>query len=90
MTALPTWSEMSDLDKGAAILHQHKRDWEGAEYAVEHYPARYFDHPALTALDKQAASAHAASMRKSANAEHVNEYDRLYDAALAANRNKQT
>ena len=51
MSELPTWAQMSDLDKGAALLHLHKREWEGADYAEENYPARYFEHPALTSLN---------------------------------------
>lgn len=54
-TGLPSWPEMSDLDKGAALLHLHKCDSEGAGYAIENYPARYFDDPRLTALSPREA-----------------------------------
>jgi hypothetical protein len=80
---LPTWNELSDLDKGAALLHLHKRDYEGASYAVENYPARYLDDPRLTALDSRAASGHAAQFRGEAEALTGTEYERLYNAALA-------
>lgn len=83
MTNLPTWDELSDLDKGAALLHLHKRDYEGVSYAVENYPAHYLDDPRLVALDGKAASAHAAQFGNVANDLDGDEYERLYDAALA-------
>lgn len=87
---LPTWDEMSDLDKGAALLHAHKRGREGARYAVEHYPAEYFDHPALLALDAKDASAHAVKVTGGYNAACARfgwqEAGRLYDMALDADR----
>ena len=61
MNALPGWDDLSDLDKGAVLLHNHKREWEGEVYAEENYPASYFDHPALVALSPIGASRHAAS-----------------------------
>jgi hypothetical protein len=76
---------MSDLDKGAALLHLHKRDWEGAEYAVENYPARYFDHPALVALNRRDACRHAVSVEDDADRAGAltgDEHMRLYDLAL--------
>jgi hypothetical protein len=90
-TKLPTWAEMTDLDKGAALLHLHKRDWEGEDYAVENYPARYFDHPALTALSPLAACRHAVSVELAADdagALKMPEYERLYDLALDADRKR--
>lgn len=87
---LPTWHEMSDLDKGAALLHAHKRSREGSRYAVEHYPAEYFDHPALLALDEKEASAHAVKVTGGYNAAcdrfGWQEVGRLYDQALDADR----
>jgi hypothetical protein len=85
--ALPGWDEMTDLDKGAALLHLHKREWEGEDYAEENYPARYFDHPALTALSAPAACRHAASVEPDADragATRGSEYERLYNLALDA------
>ena len=81
---LPTWDEMSDLDKGCAAMHLWKRDAEGAAYAVWHYPARYLDDERLKALDSVAASRHAASMRAQAAALDADEWGRLYDLALDA------
>jgi hypothetical protein len=81
---MPGWGEMTDLDKGAALLHLWKRDREGAEYATENYPAEYFDHPALTALDRAGASTHAASLEDAADALAPSEWSRLYDLALDA------
>jgi hypothetical protein len=83
MIDLPTWDELSDLDKGAALLHIHKRDYEGISYAVENYPARYLDDPRLTALSSREASRHAAQFCDQAEALDTAEYERLYDAALA-------
>jgi hypothetical protein len=74
---------MTDLDKGAALLHWHKACVDGSRYATAEYPARYFDDPALAALDKEDASAHA---RQVANGKrrslHPDEWQRLYDGAL--------
>jgi hypothetical protein len=81
---LPRWDGMSDLDKGAALMHLHKREYEGAEYAVEKYPARYFEHPGLAALDWRRASEHAASLIDDAEALAPEEHERLYNAALDA------
>ena len=93
-TELPGWDDMSDLDKGAALLHQHKREWEGAEYAVSDYPCRYFDHPALVALSPAEASAHAASLAGPYDSGvpglEPDEYERLYDAALDADRARRS
>lgn len=83
---LPTWDEMSDLDKGCAAMHLWKRDSEGASYAVENYPARYLDDERLKALDSVAASRHAASVRAQAGALDAEEWGRLYDLALDAER----
>lgn len=82
--ALPGWDDISDLDKGAALLHLHKRQWEGASYAIENYPARFFDHPALTDLADEDASRHAARMYRRADDLPASEHERLYDLALAA------
>lgn len=82
---LPTWDEMSDLDKGAALLHVHKRDYEGDEYAVSDYPVAYFDHPDLLALEMDAACDHAAKVGTGpAESLEPDEYVRLYDGALDA------
>jgi hypothetical protein len=88
---LPAWAELTDLDKGAALLHLHKRDWEGEEYAESDYPARYFDHPALTALSPLAACRHAVSVELDADdagALKMPEYERLYNLALDADRKR--
>jgi hypothetical protein len=82
MADLPTWDEMSDLDKGAALMHLHKREWEGTSYAVENYPVRYFDDPHLTNLERRAACRHAAQFRTQGEALSLEEYQRLYELAL--------
>lgn len=77
------WAEMSDLDKGAALLHLHKRGYEGAGYAVENYPVQYFDDPRLTGLDRRAACRHAATFAREAEQLADDDYRRLYELALA-------
>jgi len=89
LATLPRWDDLSDLDKGAALLHQHKREWEGPEYAESDYPCRYFDHPALTGLTSLAQCRHAASLdQEGAKLSLTNgsEYERLYNLALDADR----
>jgi hypothetical protein len=90
---LPTWGQMSDLDKGAALLHDHKVQEEGESYATENYPAEYFDHPALLALDPAAASKHAQCLfgdEDPFDTLGAEEFDRLYDLALDADRKRHT
>ena len=58
-SGLPGWEAMSDADKGRALMHAHKREWEGVKYAVEHYPCRYVDNPLLAALSPEVAGTHA-------------------------------
>jgi hypothetical protein len=86
-TGLPAWDDMSDADKGAALLHVWKRDWEGASYAVANYPCRYLDHPALVALTPREASRHAAGVCGTYDGVWqrlgVEEFDRLYGLVLA-------
>ena len=88
---LPAWDELTDLDKGAALMHVWKRYWENdGIYARENYPAEYFDHPVLTGLDYKVASRHAAvvagAWRKAVDRLGSDETQRLYDLALAADR----
>lgn len=82
---LPGWDEMSDLDKGCALLFDHKADSEGSDYAVENYPCRYRDDPRLVALDRRDASEHAAEVCGDDVFDRIGgeEYERLYDLALA-------
>lgn len=86
LTDLPTWADLTDLDKGNVLLHLHKREYEGGSYAEEHYPARFTDHPALVALDAEAACRFAVAMRPDADALPHDEFGRLYDLALDADR----
>lgn len=88
---LPTWEQMSDLDKGAALVYLAKADSEGFAYAREHYAARYLDNPALKALSRSAACDHADALFDDGiggayDALGQGEADRLYDLALAAER----
>lgn len=85
---LPTWAEMSDLDKGAAIVYLSAADSQGHAYARKHYPARYLDHPALTVLTPDAAADHAEALFDDGIGDIYDqlggeEADRLYDLADA-------
>lgn len=88
---LPCWEDMTDLDKGAALLHDHKREDEGVEYAVENYPARYWNDPRLTALTPAEASAHAATVCGDDVFDRIggDEYERLYDLTLDHERSQR-
>jgi len=82
---LPLWAEMTDTDRGAALVHLWKRLYEGHHQAVELYPCQYIDHPALAALDPAAACRHATDVAVSYDhALHrlgTVEVDRLYRLA---------
>lgn len=84
---LPAWDEMSDVDKGCALLHLWKRDWEGVSYAIREYPCQYLDDPRLVALSSHESCRHAVKIGGSgeAVAERLgdDEHQRLYDLALA-------
>lgn len=57
---LPYWPDMTDLDRGGALMHAWKCWWErSAIYAREHYPARYHDDPLLVGLEPGEACRHA-------------------------------
>lgn len=91
-SGLPDWDAMSDLDRGAALLHVWKRSREGGIYARENYPCRYLDDELLRSLDERVASRHAAVVAGSWD--RVNdrvgsaEVARLYDLALDAERSR--
>lgn len=59
-TGLPSWDDMSDLDRGAALMFvwKVKREADYA-YARDNYPARYSDHPILRDLDVHTTCRHA-------------------------------
>jgi len=84
--SLPGWDDMSDIDKGAALMHLHKRENEGNDYAVENYPCRYLDDPRLKELDGETASEHAAQFEDKAEALSGEEHERLYELAQDAGR----
>lgn len=88
---LPAWDDLSDIDKGAALMHVWKCHWEAsAPYAIQHYPARYLDHPILLGLDSRTASCHAAAVagRWVDACERLGdaEVERLYDLAFVRDR----
>lgn len=57
---LPDWEQMSDLDRGAALMHVWKIGWEQDDaYARDHYPVEYRDDPVLVGLDRKMACRHA-------------------------------
>lgn len=91
---LPTWEQMSDFDKGAALLHLHKISWEGRSYAREHYPARYLDAAVLKALDEDEACDHAEGLFRdgidgACDLLGLDEFDRLYNLALDHERGQR-
>ncbi len=85
-SGLPAWDDMTDLDRGAALMFVWKAVREGYGYARENYPARYVDHPVLIGLDVSAACRHASQVAGTwaeVNARlGADEVDRLYDLAL--------
>jgi hypothetical protein len=50
LRTLPGWGDLTDIDRGAALLYASAVSNEGHEYACENYPARFRDHPILTQL----------------------------------------
>lgn len=84
---LPSWEEMGELDRGAALLHVWKCRREGARYAREHYPARYLEHQRLVILGPDLACRHAVTVTGTWDGAvdrlGMDEVERLYDAALA-------
>jgi hypothetical protein len=50
LRTLPAWTELSDRDKGEALMHAWKVGQEGREYARENYSATFRDHPVLRQL----------------------------------------
>lgn len=91
--AQPTWDQMGDNDRGAALLHLWKRGWEGDQSAVANHPCRYLEHPTLVALSPARASAHA--LRVCGSLESVvdrlgeEEFHRLSNLALAKGRRRR-
>lgn len=90
---VPAWDDMPDVDKGAALLHVWQVDWEGDEYARAEYPAKYHEHPMLTALSSVQACEHAYEVTGGHEAIFdrlgVAEYERLYDLALKHNADRR-
>lgn len=91
---LPTWDDMSDFDKGAALRHVYRaspppRGHTGAHWDVRHarraFPCRYRDDEALTALSPQQASKHAMKVTggqaRIVKRLGMPEYSRLYSLA---------
>jgi len=90
-TGLPGWDDMSDLDKGCALLFVWKVDWERSWlYAKENYPCVYRDAEVLRGLDVDDSCRHAKTVTGGHRAigERLgpDEYERLYGIALEADR----
>jgi hypothetical protein len=86
MTTLPSWDEMTDLDRGAAIAYAWLCHRRGALFAIQNAPFRYVDAPDLVALDPLAAGRHALTVCGPLHSLVTRigkaEYDRLYNLAL--------
>jgi hypothetical protein len=91
-TGLPAWESMSDLDRGAALLHAAQRHTLGDLTAVSRYPARYFNDPDLILLSPEIASEHARyvtlSWPAAVTLHGSRTVTRLYQIALAADRER--
>lgn len=98
---LPAWDELSDVDKGRALMFVWKCKWEGSfGYAKEHYPATFRDHPMLGDLPVDVRCRYARDVSRAGipfTAEMStldvarkrlgdDEFDRLYNLALDAER----
>lgn len=85
-TGLPSWDDMTDLDRGAALMFVWKAQREGYGYARDNYPAAYVDHPMLTGLDPSEACRHARQVAgtwaEAGERLGHDEKQRLYDLAL--------
>lgn len=85
LDSLPRWEQMSDLDRGAALMHTWKCHWEGPGYARAEYPCIYIDDPALLALTRRDANEHARHVAGSYGQALAqlgeDEFDRLYELA---------
>ena len=97
---LPLWEDMTDVDRGAALMFLWKCHWErNFQYARENYPCTYRGHPDLVALSERDACSHAGQIVKELTGQwgHVAinahlgeaEFDRLYNLALDAKRGVQ-
>lgn len=83
---------MSDVDRGAVLLHLHKRGYEGSEYAIENYPCRYLQDPELVALNEEDACDHAAQFIDIAEELEIMDGDKwyyLYNLALEYERDNE-
>lgn len=90
-TGLPEWDDMSELDKGCALLFVWKVEWERSwRYAKENYPCVYRDAEVLAGLDVDDSCRHANTVTGGhlVIRAHLgsDEHQRLYDIALAADR----
>jgi len=98
---LPAWDELTDVDKGNALMFVWKCHWEKSySYAREHYPATFRDHPVLRDLPSNVRCQYAKTVCRGdvSYAHQVNtcdvvrkrlgddEFDLLYNLALAAER----
>lgn len=88
---LPDWDDMTDLDRGAALMFLWKCYWERSyAYARDNYPATYINDPRLLALDARDACRHASAVagshREAEERWGSAETQRLYDLALDHDR----
>lgn len=88
MTALPSWDEMTDMDRSAAIAYAWLCYRRGVPFAIQDGPCTYVDAPELVALDAIAAYRHALAVCGPLHDLVARigkaEYDRLYNLTLPA------
>ncbi len=98
---LPVWDELSDIDKGNALMFVWKCHWEKSyAYARDNYPATFTDQPVLRDLPRNIRCQYAKNVCRGdvSYAQVMNtydvirkrlgdtEFDRLYNLALDARR----
>lgn len=86
MITLPSWDEMTDLDRSHALAYAWLCHHRGISYAIQTNPCIYVDAPALIGLDAITAGTHALAVCGPLHSLIARigkaEYDRLYNLAL--------
>jgi hypothetical protein len=78
-SGLPAWTDLTDLDKGAAVLQARYPGWPQLQ-------PPYFDHPVLLSLGTDAAHRYAVRVAVAGRSTPAPELTRLLNLAAAAHR----